>query len=139
MAPPRTALTADQRGTAVVGTTVGVLVFIAFLLLATQVLLGLYTTTVVTATAVDAATSVARGGTPTDRAVQQSATTEARRRLGAFAARPGRVTLDWSATNDDEVVLTIHAQKMTLLPAVLGPALGNRIDRTVRVRTERLR
>ena len=122
-----------------VGTTVGVLVFIAFLLLATQVLLGLYTTTVVTSTAVDAATSVARGGAPTDTAVQQVATAEARRRLGSFAAQPGRVTLDWSASNDDEVVLTIHAQKMTVLPAALGSALGNRIDRTVRVRTERVR
>jgi hypothetical protein len=136
---PPTALTADQRGTAVVGTTVGVLIFIAFLLLATQVLLGLYTTTVVTATAVDAATQVARGGTPTDLAAQQRAADEALRRLGSFARRPNGVALDWSATTTDEVVLTVHARKMTLLPPALGSALGNRIDRTVRVRAERLR
>ncbi len=132
-------LNAGEAGTGLVGTTVGVTIFLAFLLLATQVLLGLYTTSVVTSVTVDAATDVAHAVDPTSDVAQQPASEEARRRLGSYATGSGQVELDWTATTGDEVVVTVRAHKMTLLPPSFGAALGNRIDRTVRVRTERLR
>jgi hypothetical protein len=59
--------------------------------------------------------------------------------LGRFASRPDGFSLDWTGTNRDTVVVTVHARKMTLLPSAFGGSLGNRIDRTIRVRVERLR
>jgi len=129
---------ADEAGTGLIGTTFGVVVFILFLLFSVQVLLGLYTTTVVTSATLDAANRMARADDPTAPIGQATATDRAIDSLGAFA-RDGRVTLDWTGTTADEVVVTVHARKMTLLPPAFGAALGNRVDRTVRVRVERLR
>ena len=136
---PRLLNEADEAGTGLVGTTVGVTIFLAFLLLASQVLLGLYTTSVVTSATIDAAAAVARAPDPTSDVVQREAADRARRRLGDYAAAPGRLELDWTETTGDEVVVTVHARKMTLLPPSFGAALGNRIDRTIRMRTEHLR
>jgi hypothetical protein len=113
--------------------------FLLLLLLAVQVLLGLYTTTVVTAAATDAANELTHVPDPSDSRAQQDATSRASARLGAYARRPGRFALDWTGTNTDTVVVTVHAQKMTVLPAAFGASLGNRIDRTIRVRVERIR
>jgi Flp pilus assembly protein TadG len=128
----------DERGTGLIATAFGAVVFVLFLLLAVQVLLGLYTTTVVSATTLDAANRLARASDPTDPASQQAQTDQATTSLGGFA-RGGRVSFDWHETSGNEVVVTVHANKMTLLPPAFGSALGNRIDRTVRVRVERLR
>ena len=130
---------AGQAGTGLVGTTVGVTIFLAFLLLATQVLLGLYTTSLVTSAPVDAATAVARAADPTSGPTQQDASDRARRRLGAFARRENAFELDWSSTTADDVVVVVHARTMSLLPPSFGAALGNRIDRTIHVRAEHLR
>ena len=112
--------------------------FVLFLLFAVQVLLGLYTTTVVSATTLDAANRLARSADPTNAAAQETQTEQSTASLGGFG-RGGRVSFDWSATTADEVVVTVHARKMTLLPPAFGRSLGNRIDRTVRVRVERFR
>ena len=114
------------------------MVFVLFLLLAVQVLLGLYTTTVVSAATLDAANRLARTENPTSAAAQQAQTDQATASLGGFG-RGGHVRFQWTGTSADEVVVTVHATKMTLLPPAFGSALGNRIDRIVRVRVERFR
>jgi hypothetical protein len=139
LARQRRTRTADEGGTGLVGSLFGVTAFLLLLLFAVQVLVGLYTTTVVTSAATDAANELSHTTDPTNRASQQAATDHATARLGAFAQRPGGFSLEWTGTDGDDVVVTVHARKMTLLPAAFGSALGNRIDRTIRVRVERLR
>jgi hypothetical protein len=136
---PCRARTADERGTGIIGTLFGVTAFLLFLLFAVQVLLGLYTTTVVTSATTDAAAELSHRADPVDVGAQREVQDHALARLGAFARQPGRVTFDWEGTDPDTVVLAVHARKMTLLPRVFGGALSNRIDRTVRVRVERVR
>jgi hypothetical protein len=138
-ARPSRVRTAEQGGTGLVGTLFGATAFLLLLLFATQILLGLYTTTVVSSASLDASVELSHRIDPTDIAAQQLAADGARRRLGSFGRDPGRVTFDWTGTDGDEVVLTVHARKMTLLPAAFGDALGNRIDRTFRTRVERVR
>src|SRR3954453_4820917 len=101
------------------------------MLFAVQVLVGLFTTTLVTSATLDAAHEVAHRGDPTDVLVQHDVATRAVAGLGAFGRGPGQVAFDWTGTTDDSVVLTVHAHKMTFLPPAFGAALGNRIDRTV--------
>jgi hypothetical protein len=50
------------------------------------------------------------------------------------------VTFDWSASDDEFVVLSVRARNPTrLLPAMAGPLAFDDIDRTVRVRVEAFR
>jgi hypothetical protein len=109
-----------------IGTVMGVAVFLLFLLFAVQVLLGLYATTVVNAAAFDAAASVAaQDGNGASRAEAA-----ARRHIGALAAR---ATFTWDM-EDDAVRLTVVAPR----PRLLDLAAPD-IRRTVRVRRERVR
>ena len=104
----------------------GVAVFLLFLLFAVQVLFGLYATSVVSAAAFDAATSVAAqdgNGVPPAEAA-------ARRHIGALG---GRATFTWDV-QDDTVRLTVVAPR----PRLLDLAAPD-IRRTVRVRRERVR
>ncbi len=114
--------------------------FLAFLLLAAQVLLSLYATSVVTTVSFDAARVVAGSAGGVD--VQPAAEAAARRLLGRFA---DRVEFEWEYADvdadgeEDEVRLHVDAR-----PPGLLPALGNRlpfslIRRTIVVRIERLR
>ena len=113
--------------------------FLLLLLFAVQVLLGLYTTTVVTSAAADAANELSHAADPMDERTQERIADRAVDRLGAFGHRPGGLTLDWEGTDADTVVVRVQARKMTLLPSAFGQALGNRIDRTLRVRVEHMR
>lgn len=116
----------------------GVLVVLTLLLFAVQVLLSLYATSTVTAAAFDAARLVAGGAAETDRAAAaRDAEAHARRLLGRYGTR---VRFDWSATTVDEVVLRVQASTPSLVPiAVRRPLRLDTVDRTVRVRVERLR
>jgi hypothetical protein len=129
-APERT-----ERGGGPISAWVGFLVFLALLLFAVQALTNLYTTSVVTAVAFDAARQVAgAGGGPGSVAPAEA---RARRSLGRLS---DRVTFDWSATDDDTVVLRVQASNRTvLLPVVSAPVAFDQVDRTVRVRVERFR
>lgn len=50
------------------------------------------------------------------------------------------MTFDWSGTTGDEVVLRVQASNPNvLLPVVAGRAALDRLDRTIRVRVERVR
>lgn len=115
-----------EGGTGLVGTVVGVLVFLTFLLFAAQLVLALHATSVVTAVAYDAAKTVAGSDAGASDAAQREATAAARRSLGRLG---GEVEFHWSRQGDD-VVLRVRAPR----PSLLGD-----VERTVRVRIEAVR
>lgn len=132
---PRSARRRTEQGEGPISAWIGFFVFLVLLLFAVQALTNLYTTSVVTAVAFDAARQVAGAGGGPSSVV--SAEDQARRSLGRFSER---VTFDWSATDDETVVLRVQAaNQSTLLPAASGRVAFDRIDRTVRVRVERFR
>jgi hypothetical protein len=114
-----------------------VTVFFALLLVAVQLLFNLYATTVVTAVGFDAARIVAGGEGPDANSRQAMAETSARRLLGRYGRR---VTFDWRQSDDDTVVLRVRADNPAFVVRAWAGSLGfDHIDRTVRVRVERLR
>jgi hypothetical protein len=131
-------VTAPDRGTALVGTLVGVLVFIVFLFAATQLLLALYATSTVTAVATDAARSVAsRRVDHTDprvvAAAEREATAAARRSLGAFGRQ---VRFDWTLDRDT-IRLRVRAENRRLsIPGFAALDGFTHVDRTVVLRLE---
>ena len=121
-----------ERGAGLIGTIAGVTVFLAFLLFAVQLLFNLYATSAVTAAAYDAARLVAGGEQPDVARAED----HARQVLGRYA---DRISFDWTV-DDDVVALRVTAENPTFLLPALGGSLGfDEIDRTVRVRVERLR
>jgi hypothetical protein len=112
-------------------------VFFALLLVAVQLLFNLYATTVVTAVAFDAARVVAGRDGPDASARQSVAEGSARRLLGRYGRR---VSFDWQQSDDDTVVLRVRADNPSFVVRSWARSLGfDHIDRTVRVRVERLR
>ena len=124
-----------SRGTGMVATTAGVAVFIGFLLLAVQVLLGLYATTVLSAAAFDATRHVATAGG------DERAVGTAEQRLRAVLGRAyDDIELRWDLSDQSVVRLTVVAAGPQLLPDALdGPLPFDRVARTFTVRTERVR
>jgi hypothetical protein len=129
-----------ERGTAVIGSTAGVAVFLVLLLFAVQLLTNLYATTTVTAAGLDAARTVAA------RDVDHTSPAE----VGAAAARAEagfrhltgpvgqRAQLSW-AVDGETVRLRVRADSPTILPSRWGARLAfGRIDRTFVVRIEDL-
>ena len=114
----------------------GIAVFFVLLLLAVQVLVGLYATSVVTATTYDAARAVAGADQGDSAAGRAQAERNARRQLGHFGER---AAFRWD--NDaDTVRLHVQAPRPTLLPRSLTTSTGlGDIERTVQVRVERVR
>lgn len=114
------------------------LVFLTLLLLAVQVLYGLYTTSVVTAATYDAARIAAGSeGTRTDQAVEA----RVRQLLGSYFTS-GNVTAELdllpSSTDPDEVVVTVTAERLSFLPASMRrPLRLDTIQRVARVRVEK--
>ena len=124
-----------DAGTGLVSTIGGVTAFLAFLLLATQILLGLHTTSTVTGVAHDGARDVARA----DPDVFGPATVEAEASMRSLLGRLD-VSFDWSGSTPDTVVLHVHASTPRVLPVSWdGPVGGDEVDRTVRVRREVVR
>lgn len=124
----------SERGTGVISSIFGLLVVLVLLLFAVQVIYDLYATSAVTAAAYDAARVVAGS----DGGAGATATAEARARdaLGRYGSR---VSFAWSV-DADVVRLHVVARNPGFLPASLRRPLGvDAVDRTVRVRTERLR
>jgi len=117
---------------AVVGTLVGFAIFLTLLLFAAQVLVRLYATSVVDATATRAAESAAEAPNPA--ASEQSAEAWARSSLGSFAAQ--HVRFAWFEADAEQVVVRVDATAPALLPE---PRVWRSISRTVTIRTERLR
>ncbi len=124
-----------EAGTGLVSTIGGVTMFLAFLLLATQVLLGLHTTSAVTGVAYDGARDVARA----EPSAFGPATADAEVSMRALLGRLD-VSFDWSGSTPDSVVLHVHASTPRVIPLSWdGPVGGDEVDRTIRVRREVLR
>jgi hypothetical protein len=136
--PPSSRCRADA-GTGLIASFAAVVVFLAFLLFAVQLLVGLYATTSVTSAAFDGARLVA--GDRVDHAdavalagARQAGEARIRSELGAF----GRTaSIDWSGSTDQEVEVRVQGNAPRFLFPGLQDTLGtDHIDRTVRVRVE---
>ncbi len=117
---------------AIIGTVIGFAIFMVLLLFATQVIVRLYATSVLTSVATRAAESVAQSPVPADDEAQAEAS--ARLELGSFGRRKTRFV--WEEADARQVVLHVVAHSPEFLPGLPG---WSRIARTVTVRTERFR
>ena len=127
----------DERGAGILGTVLGAGAFLLLLLFAVQVLVGLYTTSVVTAATYDAAKSVAGADALDGATARGDAERNAQAQLGTYGRE---VAFDWSGSSPDVIVLTARAPRPSFLPrAVTGPVGLGDIVRTVEVRREQLR
>jgi hypothetical protein len=131
-----------EQGTGLIATFAALVVFLAFLLFAVQLLVDLYATSATTSAAFDGARVVA--GSRADHAdpaalaaAERAAEARVRSELGAFGRA---VTFDWSGTDADSVQLRVKGDAPRFLWPGLQHALGvDHVDRTVRVRVERWR
>jgi hypothetical protein len=125
----------EERGTGLLGSVVGVTVFLVLLLFATQLALNLYATSAVTSVAFDAAREVA--GSDGGPASADRAERHARSVLDRFESGGGRLEFAWDVGREDVVALTVVAERPSLLSRVRFPF--QRVRRTVTVRWERPR
>lgn len=114
-----------------VGTLVGFLIFMLFLLVAVQVLVRLYATSSLTSAAFTAARRVATASSPA--AAVPAAQDAAIQQLGSLGAQ--HTTFSWQEVDGQQVVLQVRADVPGFAPL---PGLRH-IVRTVTVRTERVR
>lgn len=127
----------DQVGAGLISTVIGVAVFVVLLLFAVQVLVGLYTTSVVTSVTYDAARTVAGSDQGQSRAARADAEATAKRQLGRFAEH---VSFDWARSDADAVRLSVRAERQTFVPRRLMSGVGlGPIERTAQVRVEKVR
>ncbi len=130
-----------EAGTGTIGTTAGVAAFLLFLLLALQVVVGLFTTSTVTAAGHDAARRVASAEVDHDdpaavELARAEAEAELRRLLGGIG---DDAVVTW-AIGADEVRLHVTVTVPGILPSSLGAATGRRqVDRTFTARIEAVR
>lgn len=130
-----------ESGSGLISTIAGLLVFLALLLFSVQTLVALYARSMTTDAAYEGARLVAGARTDHDDSlVPDEARVHAeevvRGQLGAFGRR---VELDWSSSTWDTVALTIRARPPGFLWASLRATGAPMIERTVRVRVEKLR
>ncbi|HEV2766758.1 MAG TPA: hypothetical protein VGV63_03490 [Acidimicrobiales bacterium] len=130
-----------EGGSGVVGTLVGVTVFLTLLLFAVHLVLNLYGSSIVTAAAFDAAR--VRAGDDGRAVSEAEAERHALQLLGGYE-RDGRLQLWWSYPDTDGdgeadvVALRVLAEHPTdFAPRARFPF--QRVDRTVTVRLERVR
>jgi hypothetical protein len=122
-----------------IATFAAVVVFLAFLLFAVQLLVDLYASSVTTGAAFDGARLVAESRARHDdrtamAAAERDAESRVRSELGAFGKT---VTFDWSGSGADSVQLRVRGRAPRFLWPGLQSALGvDEVDRTVRVRVE---
>ena len=121
----------SERGAGMVGAVVGVTAFLSLLLFATQLVLNLYATSVLTAAAFDGARIVAGGdGGP-------EAEADAEAHVRQLIGDREELDLSWSY-GDDSVALTVETSHPTMLLGAL-PLPFQHVSRTVEVRREALR
>jgi Flp pilus assembly protein TadG len=131
----------DDRGVELIPTAAGFLVFVLFLLLAVQVLYGLYATSTVRGALNDAASRAANGAS--GEAELQQLADDAERSLGRMG---DRTTIELRLVDDDGdgmadvVVGSALADPPRLVPPPFRGVTGlDDIDVSVRVRIERFR
>ncbi|MGH9183341.1 MAG: hypothetical protein ACRDZ9_05945 [Acidimicrobiales bacterium] len=130
-----------EAGTGLIGSLVGITVFLTLILFATHVVLILYATSVVTAAAFDAARL--RAGGDLQRVSEAEAERQARELLGDYE-REGSLRFTWRypSTDGDARPDVVELQVVAEHPTSLLPDLGlplQRVDRTISVRLERPR
>lgn len=133
--------TPADDGVGLIGTIAGLLVFLALLLFAVQILIGLYTRTVVTDAAHEGARWVAGARVDhRDPTAVASARRDAEAKVRSLLGRFGDgVVLDWSDSTADTVALRIRARPPGFLwSALRGPGAAL-VERTVHVRVEAVR
>ncbi len=124
-----------DHGTGLIANIAAITVFLAFLLFAVQLLVGLYARSMITGVAYDGARSVASYRTTDREHAQRQAEARMRAEVGDLA-----LVFDWDASTDDSIVLRIKADSPRfMLPGLTGPLATDHIDRQVSVRVERLR
>jgi Flp pilus assembly protein TadG len=127
-----------DRGAGLIGTIGGVVVFLALLTFAVQLLFNLYATSAVTAVAHDAARTAAAGAGDPGALEDTIADAEvaARAALGEYG---GRLKFTWDV-DARRVRLTIEAQHPRVALSNVSSVFGlNRVERTVEVRVEDVR
>ncbi|MGH9229658.1 MAG: hypothetical protein ACRD07_13210 [Acidimicrobiales bacterium] len=131
----------DDRGVGLVPSAAGFVVFLLFLLLAVQVLYGLYATSTVRGALNDAASRAANG--PTSQAQLERLADDAERSLGPMGERTTirlRLEDDDADGVPDVVAGSAVADPPRFVPPPLGSIAGlDPIDVAVRVRIERFR
>ena len=130
-----------EAGTGLLGSIVGVTVFLIVLLFAVHLILNLYGTSVVTAAAFDGARLRAGGGGL--EVSEADAELQVLELLGGYRA-DGRLVLSWSYpdTDGDGLPDVVALRVVAEHPSDLSGAVDvpfQRVDRTVTVRIERLR
>jgi Flp pilus assembly protein TadG len=131
----------DERGVGLIGSVAGLLVFLAFMLLAVQTLVALHARSAVTDAAYHGARAVAGARVDhTDPVATAAARVDAEAGVRDLLGRYGdTVELDWAGSTDDTVALTVRARPPSFLwDALRGPGRAI-VERTVRVRVEELR
>lgn len=117
------------------------MVFLAFLLFAVQLLTNLYATSVVTSVAQDGARQVALTGSESisdDQLAREMARQETRMR-DLLGGHERRVEFQWALTGN-QVELTVEADNPSFLLRSLGGTLPfSDVERTVTARIERMR
>jgi hypothetical protein len=126
-----------------VSSLAGLTVFLLFLLLAVQVLVGLYARSTIQATLHDAASRAAAGGAGTDPAELASLSAQAEASLGAMGDRTDihlRLVDDDGDGAGDVVAGEAVAVPPRFVPRSVGGMLGfEQVRASVRVRVERFR
>lgn len=125
-----------DRGSGLLSSVAGVVVFLVFLLFAVQLLFGLYATSTVSAVANDAATRAASAEAPSVPQIEA----DARASLGEVGRTAQFTWWEDDADGDgepDTVVLEVVADPPRFIPASMGGTVGlDQIRRVVRVRRE---
>lgn len=135
----RTGASGGDRGTGVFGSSFAFTVFLIFLLLAVQILFGLYARTTVTAVATDLAQRAANDGAALDAERFARYEDDARDRLGRYGAD---TTFAFSLVDadrdgvDDTVAVRVDADLPLLLPLRWSGYSPASFTRTMRARLE---
>lgn len=128
---------AGDRGAGAVSTIAGFTAFLAFLLLAVQLLTNLYATSVVTSATYDGARLAAESdGGHLDPGVRRDIEGHVRDLLGDYGER---ASFDWSGSDAEVVRLRVEIDNPSLMLRSLPADLPfTHVDRTATVRVEQL-
>jgi len=129
-----------ERGSGLIGTSAGFLVFLLLLFAAVQILFNLYATTMVTTAAHEAAMKVAGFDASPDRCgavpAAEAAFVDA---LGQYG-REGHATLAWTCNDPQRVIVRVTADHPTVLPQAVAGLFGlSHMSKIIEVRTEQKR
>ena len=125
----------SEAGTGLLGSIIGVTIFLVLLLYAVQLALNLYATSTVTAVTFDAARQVAGSDGGPDSTAR--AEEHARGMLDRYESEGGMLEFRWDTSRDDVVILEVTAERPSFFAHVRVPF--QRIHRTVSLRWERAR